>query len=117
MPKRDDQKSHKYSNFAKIETIQLSNIAEFKITFDDTEIKAAEPARATARIRLDRSQKGMVEFEVDLNEVPVYKDIQGKDVVVDWSFPGMDMGNQLFYSANGLQMVNKTLNHRDQFDI
>ena len=59
----------------------------------------------------------MVEFEVDLNEVPVYKDIQGKDVVVDWSFPGMDMGNQLFYSANGLQMVNKTLNHRDQFDI
>lgn len=45
------------------------------ITFDDEETGAAEPARATARIRLDRSQKGMIEFEVDLNEVPIYKDI------------------------------------------
>lgn len=63
------------------------------LTFDNSNIGSREPARATTRIRLDKSLPGMVEFEVDLNEVPVYGDTQGKDVVVDWSFPGVNMGN------------------------
>lgn len=92
-------------------------MAEFLITFDDAEFaQGAEPAKAVARVRLDRSLPGMVEFEVDLNEIPVYQDTQGKDIVVDWSFPGMNMGNELWYSTNGLQMLNKTLNHREQFN-
>lgn len=69
-------------------------MAEFLLTFDNSQNgKNPEPARATARIRLDKTNRGMVEFEVDMNEVPVYHNTQGKDVVVDWSFSDVDFGN------------------------
>lgn len=52
---------------------------------------------------------------MDLNEIPVYQDGQGKDVIVEWSFPGVDMGQKQYYATNGLQMMNKTLNYRETY--
>ena len=37
MPKKDDQQSHKYSHFVNIEQIQSKNVAEFLLTFDDSQ--------------------------------------------------------------------------------
>ena len=45
----------------------------------------------------------------------MYDDNQGKDVVVEWSFPGIDMNKKLWYAANSLQMMDKTLDHREQY--
>ena len=81
--------------------------------FDDVHT-AEEPARAAIRIRLDQNSE-FLEFEVDMLSIPVYADTQGKDVVVEWSFPGMNFGRKLWYSANGLQMMDKTMNYREQF--
>lgn len=37
--------------------------------------------------------------------------------MVNWEFPGLDMGNQLWFDSNGLQMMKKILNQRQQFRI
>ena len=63
------------------------------LTFDNKDLGSPEPAQATARVRLDKTNPGMIEFQVDLNEIPVYHDAQGKDLIVEWSFPGIDFGN------------------------
>jgi len=76
-----------------------------------------EPAKANVRIRLDQNSQEMVQWEVDLGYVPAIEDQQGKDVIVEWSFFGVDFGDKLWYSANGLQMMEKKLNHREQFTM
>ena len=70
MPQRDDQKSYPYSKFFDIQLIQEKSVAELLITFDDD--KEEESAKATARIRLDKNARNLVQFEVELNEVPVH---------------------------------------------
>ena len=60
MPKKDDQKSHKYSHFVDIEIIQKDNVAEFMLTFDDQVLGSPQPARAIARVRLDKTKIGMI---------------------------------------------------------
>lgn len=52
------------------------------LTFDDE--KQTDAARATVRIRLDQNNEHFIQFQVNLNEIPVNIDVQGKDVVVDW---------------------------------
>lgn len=89
-------------------------MAEFLLTFEDN---LPLPARAVARIRLEANNDKFINFEVVTNEIPVHHEKQGKDVVVEWSFPGMDMGNKLWYAANSLQMMDKTLNHREQYHL
>ena len=98
-----------YSKFLSIESFSGNDIAEFVIKyFDDGR---EENTQATARITLNREQ--FIKFHVDLLQVPVYQDTQGKDVMVNWEFPGMDMGKKLWFDANGLQMMKKQLNHRE----
>lgn len=52
-----------------------------------------------------------------MNQIPVYKNMRGKDVIVDWSFPKINFGQKLYYSANGLQMMRKRLNYRETYDF
>lgn len=50
--------------------------------------------------------------------MPIVKDKVGKDVVVDWSLlDKFDTGKQLWVDANGLQMMHKKLNHRNEFNF
>jgi hypothetical protein len=102
MPERNDQESKAYSKSADVRVFDTGNgVQEFIIIFDDSR-ETDEPAKATVRARLDANLPQFIQFEVALNEIPVYKHQHGKDVMVDWHFPGMDFNKKLFYSANGL---------------
>ena len=59
-----------------------------------------------------------VKFDVELNEIPIKNDKIGKDIVIDWYFmDNFDSGNDIFIDANGLEMINKRLNWRKEFQI
>jgi hypothetical protein len=110
MPQRDDQTSKRYSKIAGISAFQGEGVAEFELTYDNK--TKYEPAKATVRIRLD-SLSDFISWQVNLGYVSVLEDEQGKDVIVEWKFPGMDMNEELWYAANGLQMMHKKLNQRE----
>ena len=75
----------------------------------------AEPARATARISLNAWDE-FLKFDVELNPIPIELDTVGKDVIVDWSlYDDFDTGNNLYVDANGLEMIDKKLFHRKEF--
>lgn len=38
-------------------------------------------------------------------------------MIVDWSFPNLNFGQNLYYSANGLQMLSKKLNYRESYEL
>jgi len=57
-----------------------------------------------------------VKFAVELNEIPIKSDKVGKDIVVDWTLlNGFDTGGKMYVDANGLQMIDKTLNFRKEY--
>ena len=59
-----------------------------------------------------------VQFHVSTNEVPISQDKTGKDVVVDWFLmDGFDTNEQFWVDTNGLQMVPKTLNSRQEYQL
>lgn len=71
--------------------------------------------RASARIHLN-SLEDFVKFSVELNEIPIKTDKVGKDIVVDWTLlNGFDTGGKMYVDANGLQMIDKTLNYRKEY--
>jgi lysosomal alpha-mannosidase len=52
-----------------------------------------------------------------MNEVPIKKDRTGKDVVVDWyMLDNFNTGGKMYTDANGLQMIDKELMHRKEYD-
>lgn len=57
-----------------------------------------------------------------MNEVPIGKEKTGKDVVVDWYMldgdknSTFDSGKKLYVDANGLQMIDKELMHRKEYN-
>ncbi len=46
----------------------------------------------------------MIEFNVELNGIPVMNDMQGKDVVVTWQFDNFTANNTFYTDSNGLEM-------------
>lgn len=47
----------------------------------------------------------LIEFEVELNPIPV-DDFQGKDVVVNWKMMnGFDPAGKFWTDSNGLEMI------------
>ena len=58
----------------------------------------------------------IIEFEVELNSVPIDKDNRGKDVVVNWQFfDGFDPHGTFWTDSNGLQMMERKINYRPQY--
>jgi len=75
-----------------------------------------ETIRASARININKFTDFM-KFDVEMNEVPIKKDKIGKDLVVDWSIlDDFDTDGEFFVDANGLQMIEKRLFHRREFE-
>ena len=55
----------------------------------------------------------LIEFDVELNGVPIELDHQGKDVFVSWRmFEGFDANGTFWTDSNGLEMQQRQLNHR-----
>jgi hypothetical protein len=71
--------------------------------------------RAHVRINLNDIDN-FIKFHVSTNEVPISQDKTGKDVVVDWFLmDGFDSNGTFWVDANGLQMVQKSLNTRKEY--
>jgi hypothetical protein len=57
------------------------------------------------KVRFSETFKDLIEFEVELNTVPVYNDRQGKDIIVTWKMYDGFQANKTFWTdANGLEM-------------
>lgn len=55
-------------------------------------------------MRFSESFRELIEFEVELNAVPVSDD-QGKEIIVTWKmFDGFDANKTFWTDANGLEM-------------
>lgn len=89
-------------------------------------------AKLTAVVELSEISD-FLKFHVDLNDIPVIdkgvKDIEdklnkldhdhaGKDVVMNWEFlDDFHTNGELWYDANGLEMVHKNLWQRQEFNL
>lgn len=58
----------------------------------------------------------MIAFDVKMMEVPIMLE-HGKDVVINWDFVGFNSNDELWYDANGLQMVYKQLWKRQDYNV
>jgi len=58
----------------------------------------------------------MIEFEVELSEIPI-KDKWGKDVTVNWRmFDGFEANKTFWTDSNGLEMQKRRLNFNPRFE-
>lgn len=86
-------------------------------TSDTTNSTVADRIRASIRIDLN-DWDSFVRFHVSTNEVPIENDKTGKDVVVDWHMlDGFDSNGTLWVDANGMQMVEKQVNKRAEYEL
>lgn len=84
---------------------------------DTTNSTDAERIRASIRIDMN-DVDSFVRFHVSTNEVPIENDRTGKDIVVDWHMlEGFDTAGKLWVDANGMQMVQKQVNKRLEYDL
>ena len=55
----------------------------------------------------------LIEFDVELNGVPIDLDHQGKDITVNWRmYDGFDANGTFWTDSNGLEMQERHLNQR-----
>jgi len=58
----------------------------------------------------------LIEFEVELSEVPVFDNV-GKDVTVNWRmFDGWDSNQTFWTDSNGLEMQERRINYNPRFE-
>lgn len=80
------------------------------------EMNKTEKIRATARISINDIDN-FVKFDVSINDVPIELDRSGKDIVVDWFLmDDFDTNNTFWVDSNGLEMVNKQLYQRKDYN-
>lgn len=72
--------------------------------------------QAVVKVRYSERFNKVVEFEVELSEVPI-KDGWGKDVTVNWRmFDGFDANKTFYTDSNGLEMQERRLNWNPSFE-
>ena len=88
---------------------------------DQWTIKVKEPIRqqfAMIKVRFCPSgQLGeLIEFDVELNGVPIDLDHQGKDITINWRmYDGFDPNGTFWSDSNGLEMQERRLNYRGDY--
>jgi len=88
---------------------QKGNLLEqWTITYDNSNGGPQVPGRyeqAIVKVRFSETFQEIIEFEVELNPVPVHDDLQGKDVIVTWKmFDGFNANKTFWTDSNGLEM-------------
>ena len=58
-----------------------------------------------------------MDWEVQLNGIPIDDDGLGKEVVVNWSFEGFTNNSTFYTDSNGLEMQKRILNYREDFKL
>jgi len=133
-----------YSEVESVEVREGAHSGEFLITFQEQEDKRTQSvsknqtakspikARVSATVELSKFSDFM-KFEVTLNEIPVGNYVgnqekefyqkqddqeRGKDVVIDWEFlDKFSTDNKLWVDSNGLDMHQKKLWHRKDYEM
>ena len=68
------------------------------------------------KVRSSSSFKGLVEFEVELNGIPI--DLYGRDVTVNWKMYDGFKANRTFWTdSNGLEMQERVINHQPTYTV
>jgi len=67
------------------------------------------------RAKLAYNLSSFIEFEVELNGIPVMNDSQGKDVSVNFIADDFNSSNTFWTDSNGLEMQERILNYRESF--
>ena len=58
----------------------------------------------------------MIEYEVELNAIPISSINQGKDIIVNWRlFNGFDPKGKFWTDSNSLMMIERNINQREQW--
>jgi len=129
-----------YSQVDKVEAKEGDHSGQFLITFQqkeatndtDPENNHVAVRRVVAAVELSEISDFM-KFEVTLNEIPIgnykgekskaffqkQKDAErGKDIVIDWEFlDNFDTDSKLWYNSNGLDMHQKKLWSRKDYQV
>lgn len=75
-------------------------LEQWTLLFDDKE----KNEKATLRVRFSEFFNDMIEFDVELNPIPI-SDERGKDVTVNFKmFNGFDAKGKFWTDSNGLEM-------------
>jgi len=70
---------------------------------------------AFVKVRFSELFEELVEFEVELSEIPI-QDGFGKDVIVQWKlFDDFEMNKTFWTDSNGLEMQERRLNYNPRF--
>lgn len=86
-------------------------LEQWTIRFMDDATKAF----ALIKVRFSHTFQEMIEFEVELNGVPL-DDKQGKDVTVNWRMYDGFNSNKTFYTdTNGLEMQQRWIDYQPTF--
>ena len=75
-------------------------IEQWTITYDKS-----NEERALIKVLFSEHMKGLIEFNVELNTIPI-KDDQGKDITVNFKmFDGFNPQGKFWTDSNGLEMI------------
>jgi len=75
-----------------------TNIEQWTLTFDDPSTKE----QALVKVRYSPFSPEIIEFDVELNSIPI-DDGKGKDIVVNWKmFNGFEAQKTFWTDSNGL---------------
>lgn len=108
-PQWNDPLPHQYGKLDQDVVYQKGNLLEqWTITYDNSNGGPQVPGRyeqAIVKVRFSETFQEIIEFEVELNPVPVHDDSQGKDVIVTWKmFDGFNANKTFWTDSNGLEM-------------
>lgn len=89
-----------------------ANIEQWTLTFDDPNTKE----QALIKVRYSPFSPEIIEFNVELNSIPI-DDGKGKDIVVNWKmFNGFEAQKTFWTDSNGLQMEQRNVRELSRLD-
>lgn len=94
----------------------------------DASTNETDTYKAVLRVTMSPYQSGLIEFDLELNGIPVQADNQGKDVTINWQFLEGEHGRNFtnedaegkrkFYTdSNGLEMQTRIQDERPEFNL
>jgi len=71
---------------------------------------------AIVKVKFSPYFSALVQFDVELNGIPVMADDQGKDVTVNWRMLDFEANSTFWTDSNGLEMQERILNYRPSWN-
>ena len=93
---------------------QGRNVEQWTIKFQELKTQQL----AIIKVRFSPLFNDMIEFDVELGQIPVDGDNQGKDLTVNWKMYDGFNGNKTFWTdSNGLEMQERRINYQPTYEM